>query len=228
MLFVYFAAGILGAPGWLWLSTRIGKHRAWSLAMLLAATGFLPAALLGTGDLPVFLAICIVTGLTLGADLALPNAMQADVIDLDRLDSGRERAGLFFALWGFATKASLALGVGLAFPLLEAAGFNPAISTAPAAAGATVPGLWALALIYGALPVPFKILAVILVRRFPLDRATQTGIAGRIALAGGHAGHATATATPSAGTKSCAASSATPEAPSSRSRPSSPSLDAVR
>ena len=50
--------------------------------------------------------------------------MQADVIDLDTLRSRQSRAGLYFALWGVATKLALALAVGIAFPLLALAGLE--------------------------------------------------------------------------------------------------------
>ena len=52
----------------------------------------------------------------LGADLVLPPALQADVVDFDRLRSGQARAGLFFALWSMSTKLALALAVGITFP----------------------------------------------------------------------------------------------------------------
>ena len=181
--------------------------------MAIATAAFLPAAFLGTGDVVPFLIICIATGATLGADLALPNAMQADVIDIDRLETGQERAGLFFALWGFATKAALALGIGTAFPLIDAAGFDPAAADGGGAAALTV-----LALVYGALPVPFKIWAILLVRRFPLTREIQSGLAEEIARR-----RSPAVATPpgcgppSSRKPSCSLSVAAPRASCSRS-----------
>lgn len=213
LLFVYFAAGILAAPLWLRLAARTSKHRAWTIAMAIATAAFLPAAFLGTGDVVPFLIICIATGATLGADLALPNAMQADVIDIDRLETGQERAGLFFALWGFATKAALALGIGTAFPLIDAAGFDPAADDGGGALALTV-----LALVYGALPVPFKIWAILLVRRFPLTREIQSGLAEEIARR-----RSPAVATPpgcgppSSRESSCSLSVAAPRASCSRS-----------
>ena len=49
--------------------------------------------------------------------------MQADVVDLDTLESGSQRTGLYFAIWGMVTKLALAGAVGIAFPLLDVAGF---------------------------------------------------------------------------------------------------------
>ncbi len=108
--------------------------------MALACLCFAGAPFLGTGDVWLFALVCIGTGLALGADVVLPAAMQADVIDIDAERSGQERAGLYLGLWALATKLALAGAVGLAFPLLAQAGFDPA-------AGRTTPeGLQMLAL----------------------------------------------------------------------------------
>lgn len=173
LLLVYFLAGILGVPVWLAASRRLGKHRAWVAAMLANAAAFSGVLLLDPGDFLPFLVICIATGLCLGADLVLPPSMQADVVDVDTAATGRSRAGLYFALWGMATKLALALAVGIAFPILDAVGFRPTGENAPEA-------LFALALLYGGAPVLLKLAAVSLVFRFPLDAAAQADLRRQI------------------------------------------------
>ncbi|MFB4205332.1 MULTISPECIES: MFS transporter [Arhodomonas] len=168
LLLIYFAAGIAALPGWLWLSRRVGKHRAWALSMLWASLVFAWVPLLGTGDVAAFAVICALSGASVAVDMALPAAIQADLVDLDTHRGGGGRAGLFFGLWNMATKLALALAVGIAFPLLAALGFDPA---APASGD----GL-ALALFYGAAPIPFKLAATALVWRFPLDRAAHEAL----------------------------------------------------
>lgn len=170
LLALYFAAGILALPAWVWLARRIGKARAWTASLLLACLSFVWVPLLGPGDAWAFAAICVLSGLCLGADLALPASIQADVVALDREAGGGDRAGLFFGLWGMATKLALALAVGIAFPLLDLAGFDPG--------GANDPGaLLALALLYGGLPVVLKLLVVPLLRRLdnPLTAHATAG-----------------------------------------------------
>jgi Na+/melibiose symporter-like transporter len=164
-LFLYFLCGVLGVPLWLAVARRIGKHRAWSIAMLGACAIFILVPLIGPGDTIAFSAVCILTGLALGADLALPAAIQADVIDVDRLETGTRRSGLYFALWGLATKLALALAVGIAFPLLDVAGFE--------ADGTGSEGLSMLVALYAILPVVLKLGAISLMWRFPLDRAAH-------------------------------------------------------
>ncbi|BBK33081.1 MFS transporter [Allostella humosa] len=175
LLLAYFLAGLVSVPAWLWASRRLGKHRAWCVAMLVACAAFAAVPLLGPGDAGLFLLVAVATGLTLGADLALPGAIQADVVDLDTAAGGGQRTGLLFALWGMATKLALALAVGIAFPILGAAGFVAAGTAQPAAA------LDALALLYGGAPVLFKLAAIALMWRFPLTEAVQRDLRRRIA-----------------------------------------------
>ena len=67
--------------------------------------------------------------MALGADLALPPAMLADAIRARGDDS---RAGAYFGIWNFATKANLALAAGLALPLLGWLGYVPGDATSVA------------------------------------------------------------------------------------------------
>jgi len=178
LLLVYFLAGVVAIPFWLWLSYQLGKHRAWSCSMIWACLAFVWVPLLGPGDFWPFLIICTLSGLSLGADLALPSSIQADVVDLDWLESGRRRTGLFFAVWGMATKVSLALAVGFAFPVLDWLGFSADGDNSPRA-------LLGLAALYGLVPVLIKFGAIALVWNFPIDAADQARIRARIEQATG-------------------------------------------
>ncbi len=174
LLVLYFLCGVAGVPFWLWLARRTSKHRAWALGMIMAALAFLGALMLGPGDVLPFALICVLTGLALGADVVLPAAIQADVIDIDTAATGQERAGLFLGVWALASKLALAAGVGIAFPLLALAGFDPGAGAKSEA------GLAALAWLYAGLPVLMKLGAIALVWNFPLDRTAQAEAAARI------------------------------------------------
>lgn len=154
-LALYFVAGAAGMPLWIRLSAALGKARAWGLAMLAAIAAFVWAAFLGSGDVVAFAAVCVLSGFALGADLALPPSMLADVVGR----SGRApAAGAYFGVWTLATKLNLALAAGLALPLLAALGYTPG-TDAPRA-------LQALALVYAALPCALKLVAVAALARF--------------------------------------------------------------
>lgn len=178
LLVAYFVSAIAGAPLWLTLSRRWGKHRSWTAAMVWAAAGFPAAMLLGPGDFWWFLAVCVATGLAFGADLVFPPAIQADVVDLDTVASGRQRAGLMFALQQMVGKLAIALAYGIGYPLLWVIGFDAAADPARAGgAGGNAPAtLTALALMYALLPVLFKLAAIALLWRFPIDADRQAAL----------------------------------------------------
>jgi Na+/melibiose symporter-like transporter len=145
----YFAAAALSMPLWMRGVARFGLARAWLGGMLLAVAAFAWAALLGAGDVVPFLAVCLASGIALGADLALPGAMLAGVIQ--RAGHGGRLEGIYFGWWNFATKLNLALAAGLALPMLGLFGYTPGSQSAQ--------GLLALTLTYCLLPCVLKLAA---------------------------------------------------------------------
>jgi Na+/melibiose symporter-like transporter len=166
LLFVYFLCGVASVPVWIRVSARLGKHRTWSVAMIACCVAFATVPFLGPGDIWAFAAMCVATGLMLGADLVLPSSMQADVVDLDTLRTGVPRTGLYFALWSLATKLATALAVGIAFPVLDMAGFRADGQSSPGA-------LTALVVLYALVPIGCKLAAVALLWTYPIDAARQ-------------------------------------------------------
>jgi GPH family glycoside/pentoside/hexuronide:cation symporter len=145
-LALYFVAGAAGMPVWVRLSARVGKSEAWLVAMGVAIAAFVWASRLGAGDTNAFAVICVLSGLALGADLALPPSLLADVIGR----GGRmEGTGSYFGLWTLATKLNLALAAGIALPLLEALGYKPG--------GRDAIALNALAIVYAFVPCVLKL-----------------------------------------------------------------------
>ncbi|MDP2005689.1 MAG: MFS transporter [Rubrivivax sp.] len=145
----YFAAGALSLPLWVRLVARLGLAKAWAAGMLLAIVTFAWAALLGTGDVAAYTAVCIASGIALGADLTLPGALLAGVIQ--RAGHGQQLEGAYFGWWNFATKLNLALAAGIALPLLGAFGYAPG--------GQDEAALRALTLAYCLLPCVLKLCA---------------------------------------------------------------------
>ena len=173
LILAYFVSGVLSIPLWVPLSRRFGKHKVWCWAMVLTCLAFIWVPTLVPGQIAAFAVICVVTGMGLGADLALPPALQADVVDFDRLRSGKARAGLFFALWSMSTKLALAVGVGVTFPALEALGFS-------ADGGNSASALQSLAVIYAGVPVVLKCIAIAVIWTFPITRERQELIRRRL------------------------------------------------
>jgi Na+/melibiose symporter-like transporter len=147
---VYFLSGALSLPLWLRLVRAQGLAKAWFVGMILAILSFGSVGFLGPGDELAFLAVCLASGIALGADLVAPAALLNRVID--QLGHRGRAEGLYLGWWNLASKLNLALAAGLCLPLLSYWGYTPGTQTEQ--------GLRALSLAYGVLPCALKLLAL--------------------------------------------------------------------
>jgi Na+/melibiose symporter-like transporter len=148
-LATYFIAAAIGLPCWVRAANKWGVAYSWRAGMLLAMTAFVSASLLSAGQVIPFFVICAASGFALGADLALPPVLLAQVIDADA------PAAAYYGIWTLLGKFALAIS-GLALPGLASLDYHPGH-----AAGAE------LAWMYAGLPCALKCIAFILLMRQP-------------------------------------------------------------
>lgn len=153
-LAVYFLAAIIGMPLWYVMAKRFGELRVWKTTIIIATFAFAGAFFLGNGDGNVFLVICVVSGLTLGGDQAMPASLQThlarELMDYYNGDVGAR----LLALWSLIQKAAMGLAVALSFLWL---GWNTND------AGEVSP--WAISMAYVVFPVVLKFLALWVLHR---------------------------------------------------------------
>lgn len=179
LLALYFVAGLAGVVIWLPLAKRIGKHRTWCVAMIMACCAFIWSPLLGAGDTFWFGAILVVAGLALAADLILPLSMQADVIDADTATSGEQRSGLYFAVWQLVNKLALA-GTAVSLIILGYLGFDAHAAKTNPAIEQPFAAIIALEVLFAVVPVILKLIAVAMIWNFPLGRDLQAQLREQI------------------------------------------------
>jgi Na+/melibiose symporter-like transporter len=166
-------AGLLSLPFWLWLSKRIGKHRALAIGTLSMALLSFPIPLIDHDRPDLYAACIIIRGFAGGALGILVSAMIADVVDLDTLKTGKARNGLYFALVGTLGKFGLAFGalIGTSIPAL--AGFAMTGSNTDAA-------IFSLMATYAWLPMLIMGLATPFFWFYPLTEAVQKDLRAQI------------------------------------------------
>lgn len=195
LLALYFVAAACALPLWLRLAARYGQRSAWLTSMAMSIAAFVGCLMLQAGDVGPYAAIVLMTGLALGADLVLPQALLAGVIAAaaqggsaneategttgqakeDASKPPRQHAplraeGRYVGLWQVATKANLALAAGLALPALAWLGYDPQAATSAASSR----GLAALTWAYAGLPCLFKLLAALVLARSPMPEHVVT------------------------------------------------------
>lgn len=175
-LFLFqFVFGIVAGPIWGRIGQHLGKHRAAVLAELLQAA-INAALLLATPDrFGLVLALAAAQGLTQGSGNLLLRAIVADLADARRLETGEERAGLYFSVFSLSEKAGAALAIGIALPLVGLLGFTPHGANSAA-------GLHGLLAVFALGPALAHALAAVLLARFPLDERSHSEIRARLDL----------------------------------------------
>jgi Na+/melibiose symporter-like transporter len=145
-LAAYFVAGAAGMPVWTRLAGKYGPARTWAGSMLVAICTFFWATLLGPGDTWPYAAVCVLSGLALGADLVLPPVLLANAVPPEHDPAAQ------FGIWTLLGKLATAVSA-LTLPLLAWLGYQP---------GTTSSGGRALILAYAVVPCALKLLALAL------------------------------------------------------------------
>jgi len=129
-----------------------------------AATSYLDG--LDEGKLPVYLVVMCLKGSAIGALSALPFAMCADVVDVDTVETGQRRAGVYMSIWSLTRKAAYAVGTGIGLWLVVFWGFDSLAD--PHDTANTEFSLLMLACTYSVIPALFKFIGMPLLWIYPL------------------------------------------------------------
>jgi len=168
-LLLYFVTGVGFLPAWVKLAHRIGKKTAWLGAMAVNTGAFTGVFFLGAGDVELYGILVFLSGIGFGATLALPSAIQADVIDYDELHSGRRREGQYIGLWSIAKKLAAAVGVGAALSILGWAGYKPNVEQSEQV-------VFTLRTLYAGIPSICNMIGFLVVLAYPIDGQTHERI----------------------------------------------------
>lgn len=160
-------AALAALPFWMWVSDRIGKHRAVTLAALWVGLCSLAFPLVGAGDSVFYVSLIVLRGSSFTSIFFLSNSIAADVVDYDTVTSGQQRTGLYFSVWGMAIKFSVAIGVLLGTWLPASLGFEPSAVEHSEAV------LSSLKMVYGWVPCLLMLCAAPLLWNFPIDQKRQ-------------------------------------------------------
>lgn len=168
MFLLLVSIGVFLFP-WKILSDRINKGPAYALGLgigglAVACTFFLPHA-----QTPWIYVIAVVAGIGFSANWVFPWAMVPDVVEYDQLETGEHRGGMYYGVWGFTSKLTAALGIGLSGWVLQLYGFAPNVEQSART-------LLGIRLFFGPLPAIVLGVALPLLIWYPITRVTHAEV----------------------------------------------------
>jgi len=168
-LLLYFVTGIVFLPGWISLSRKIGKKPAWLMSMAVNTGAFFGVFFLGLGDEVIYGVLVFLSGIGFGATLAIPSAIQADVIDYDEWLTGERREGQYIGLWSISKKLAAAVGVGAGLSILGAAGYTPNVEQSEQVK-------LVLRTLYALVPSVCNLIAILIALAYPISSKVHENI----------------------------------------------------
>jgi Na+/melibiose symporter-like transporter len=165
----------LSFPFWLGLSRRIGKTRAMRVGLWSGCVAPFGWVIVQPGQLGAMLMFMVVAGAATGC-LTLAASQAIDVVDVDELQTGEQRAGAYFGIWAFGLKLAVAIGQFLAGLLLDGVGYVPEATQDPST-------LWWLVMLVGPLQSLVTLVGLLVFRRIKFEEAdvalVQAALAAR-------------------------------------------------
>ena len=159
----------ISLPFWQWLSRKMDKGPAYAIGMGVGALAVLITFFLPHGATPLIYVVSVLAGFGFAANWIFPWAMVADVGDYDRLETGQQRTGMYYGVWGLATKISEALALAAVGWILTGFGYVANAVQTPFA-------LLGIRLFFGLVPAAFIFIALPFLYRYPITRRSHAEV----------------------------------------------------
>ncbi len=177
MLFAVQGSALVFLFIWSAVSRRIGKKAVYMIgsAIWIAVQSFL--FFLQPEQIGLALILGVVAGAGIATAYLIPWSMMPDVIELDELETGQRREGMFYGFMVLLQKLGLALGLFLVGQALELSGFNQDLAAGQQPEAA----LTAIRLMIGPVPTIILICGMILTAFYPITKAKHEAILAQLA-----------------------------------------------
>jgi GPH family glycoside/pentoside/hexuronide:cation symporter len=159
---------------WKWLSTRLDKGPAYALGLAIGGIAVAATFLLPHQPTPWVYGIAALAGIGFSAQWVFPWAMVPDVVEYDRLETAEHRGGMYYGVWGLATKLSDSLGLVVSGWVLDLFGYVPNVEQS---AGT----LLGIRLFFGPVPAVIIAVALPLLIWYPITRASHAQVRRQLA-----------------------------------------------
>ena len=154
---------------WTQVSRRIGKQQTYYIGMSFWVLVSLALFFVQPGQIGLLFLLAILAGGGVSIGYLIPWSMLPDVIELDELETGQRREGIYYGFFVFLQKLGISLGLAISNFVLEAAGYITPIAGAPTIAQPPSV-LMALRIFVSVLPAMVLLVSFLVVRAYPISR----------------------------------------------------------
>jgi glycoside/pentoside/hexuronide:cation symporter, GPH family len=160
---------------WGALSKKLGKKVVYFLGMslwIIAAGGLF---FLQPGQIVLMYVMAVMAGIGVSTAYLIPWSMIPDVIELDELQTGQRREGIFYGFMVLLQKFGLAFGLFLVGNALQVSGFKESVAGSPPPLQPEL-ALFAIRVAVGPIPTVCLIFGLILTYFYPITREMHAEI----------------------------------------------------
>lgn len=155
---------------WSPVAQRVGKKAIYGMGIPITICGLVGLFFLQPGQVGLMYVLAVMVGAGLSTAYLVPWSMLPDVVDLDELNTGQRREGIFYGLVVQLQKIAVAIALFLVGRILDWAGFIPS------SFGKGVPvqpesALWAIRWLMGPVPALVLIGGLVWAYLYPITRA---------------------------------------------------------
>jgi len=164
------------------MSKIMGKKRAFIVSQTISIFGYLLFwFLLIPGKPYMFIFALPFFSFGIGSLFTLMMSMTADVIDLDELNYGIRREGVFGAIYWWMVKFGFAIAGGLSGVILSLVGFSADALPSPVSIGEVWPGITGLRVFFSGLPMLGTFIAILVMWSYDIDEDRANEIRSQLA-----------------------------------------------
>ncbi|WP_107667504.1 MFS transporter [Cyanothece sp. BG0011] len=160
---------------WQAVCQKLDKKIVYFMGTLIWIIAQIGLFLLQPGQVTLMFILAIMAGFGVSVAYLIPWSMVPDVIELDELETGQRREGVFYAFMVLLQKFGLALGLFLVGVVLEAAGFVEQIPGEPIPTQPET-ALFAIRIAVAPLPAIILMVGLILAYFYPITREVHSEI----------------------------------------------------
>ena len=113
-----------------WMSKKLGKKKAFMISQSISLIGYILLYFLFIPGKPWMYIIALpFFSFGIGSLFTIMMSMTADVIDIDEINTGKRREGIFGAIYWWMVKVGFGIAGALSGVIISVVGFNPDLST---------------------------------------------------------------------------------------------------